>query len=184
MHIAAKILRYDRSWLEVDDLHNVGREAARDSGLLLVPGDLEDVALALEASDVHALLDVPDVELSRQAAAGQVVPGRAEGDGVDRVAVAAEDAVARPVLDVPEADRAVEQGRSEEEGLSRVGTALSRRAPLDGLDLLLVRLEVVPRRRVGRREVPNLGRTVVGARGQEVAAGIPLDGIDLVGVAE
>ena len=80
------------SWLEVDDLHNVGREAARDSGLLLVPGDLEDVALALEAADVHALVDVPDVELSRQAAAGQVVPGGAEGDGVDRVGMALEGA--------------------------------------------------------------------------------------------
>lgn len=47
--------------LKVNDLHDVGREAARDSGLLLVPSNLEDVALALEAADVHARLDVPDV---------------------------------------------------------------------------------------------------------------------------
>ena len=54
-------------------------------------------------------------------------------------------------------------------------------ASLDGVDLLAVRLEVVD---AGVPvHAPHLERHVVRARGQELALGVPLDGVDLVGVA-
>ena len=60
-------------------------------------------------------------------------------------------------------------------------SSYERGASLDGVDLLVVRLEVVD---AGvPAHAPHLERHVVRAGGQELALGVPLDGVDLVGVA-
>ena len=82
-----------------------------------------------------------------------------------------------PSLHVPQPHCGVEAGRGEDEvGVGVVG-ARAGGGPLDGVDLLAVGLEVV---HAGVPvHAPHLEGHVVGARGEELALGVPLDGVDL-----
>ena len=116
-----------------------------------------------------------------KASTGQVLPVGRKCHTVDGLFVAGEGVQTRPPLHVPQPHCGVEGSAGEDQVHVGVGSARPSGAPLDGVDLLLVGLEVVQAGVLVH--APDLECHVVAAASQELALGVPLDGVYLVGVA-
>lgn len=80
-------------------------------------------------------------------------------------------------LYIPQPHGGVKTGRGEDEVCVGIVCSRSGRRPLDGVDLLVVRLEVVHASLLVH--APHLEGHVVGAGGKELALGVPLDRVHL-----
>ena len=164
-----------------------------------VPANLEDSSRSLVAVYELAALSAPDVNTFVKTPAGQKLPVRRKCDTVDWLLVPGESMDTRPSLHVPQPHCGVKAGGGQDEvhvgvvGAGPSGTPLQIIRTmqcqlntkvfthLDGVNLLGVSLKIMDTNLPVHG--PHLQSHVVTAGSQKFPLGVPLDGVNLVGVA-